>query len=206
MDTIQQFIDYRQSIGDRKSLYQCVADSFGIHRALYPGSHIDIMPSFVIPTVIYMDSYKGTIKFFKELALIHQYVESHKTYKSDSEIFFIEGDYNLLYDIKPVDMIISQFAGFVGQATKVYLKEGGILLCNDSHGDATLAYCDSDYEFIGIVNPKNKIETENLEQYFKFVRNREIDVDKVKQTMKGPNYKIKADNYIFRKTAGIITK
>ncbi len=41
--------------------------------------------------------------------------------------------------IEPVDLIISQYAGFVGQETKRYLKEGGILLCNDSHGDATLA-------------------------------------------------------------------
>lgn len=58
-----------------------------------------------------------------------------------------------------MDLIISQYAGFVGQATKVYLKKGGILLCNDSHGDATLAYCDSDYEFVGVINLNNMIDT-----------------------------------------------
>jgi hypothetical protein len=35
-------------------------------------------------------------------------------------------------DVEPVDLIISQYAGFVGQATKKYLNTGGILLCNDN--------------------------------------------------------------------------
>ncbi|MDH8678160.1 hypothetical protein QE109_08375 [Fusibacter bizertensis] len=199
MDVIQVFIDYRNSIGDRMPLYKSVTDTFEIQRALYPGSHVDIMPSFVIPSVIYMDSFKGTIEFFKKMEIIRGYVETNKAYYKDLEITFIEGDYNLKYDIQPVDLIISQFAGFVGQATKAYLKVGGILLCNDSHGDATLAYCDSDYEFVGVVNANGIIDTENLEKYFKFARSRDIDLEKVRKTMKGPNYKTKADNYIFRK-------
>lgn len=81
------------------------------------------------------------------------------------------------------------------------MKKGGILLCNDSHGDATLAYRDSDYEFIGVINLNNMIDTENLEKYFKFSRSRDIDFEKVRKTMKGPNYKTKAENYIFRKNA-----
>jgi len=60
-------------------------------------------------------------------------------------------------EIDPVDLIISQYAGFVGQATKKYLKTGGILLCNDSHGDATLARFDHDFEFIGVMGMDNKI-------------------------------------------------
>jgi len=193
MDIMQEFIDYRKSIGDRKELYRNVVDVFGVQRALYPGSHIDIMPSFVIPSVVYMDSYKATIKFFKKLEQIHQFIDTHKTYTENSEIVFIEGDYNLQYSIEPVDLIISQFAGFVGQATEGYLKEGGILLCNDSHGDATLAYCDPDYEFVGVVDSNNLIDTENLEQYLKFARTHDINVEKVRKTMKGQNYKNKAD-------------
>lgn len=199
MDSIQEFITYRQSIGDRKQLYQCVTELFKVQIALYPGSHIDIMPSFVIPKAIYVDSYKGTNQFFESMDSIRQYVHLNKVYKENAEIVFIAGDYNILHDIEQVDLIISQFAGFVGQATKAHLKDGGILLCNDSHGDATLAYCDSDFEFIGVVNIQNMVEIENLEQYFKFARSRDIDVDKVRSTMKGPNYKYKAGNYIFRK-------
>jgi hypothetical protein len=36
-------------------------------------------------------------------------------------------------------------------ATKQFLKLGGIILCNGSHGDATLARFDEDFKFIGIV-------------------------------------------------------
>ncbi len=199
MTVIEKFIEYKQTIGDRIPLYRSVTERFNVDTALYPGSHIDIMPSLVIPKVIYMDNFRGTIQFFKEIEVIRKYVESQKLYESDSRVTFLEGDYRNQYDIAPVDLIISQFAGFVGQEVKRYLKEGGILLCNDSHGDATLAYCDDDYEFIGIVSSTHTIEMDNLEVYFKFARTRPIDVEKVRTTMKGPKYKVKADNYLFRK-------
>lgn len=199
MNIVNEFNVYKKSIGDRTSLYKIIAQNFQVKRALYPGSHIDIMASFVISDVIYIDNFKETIKFFKEMDAILRLIENNKTYEVNPQIVFFEGDYRNSFDIEPVDLIISQFAGFVGQDTKHYLKDGGILLCNDSHGDATLAYCDGDYEFIGIVNSMNVIETENLNIYFQFSRKRPIDIEKVRTTMKGPNYKVKADNYLFKK-------
>ncbi len=56
---INQYLDYIQKIGDRKDLYKLVANKFKVTRALYPGSHIDISPSLVIPDVTYIDNYKG---------------------------------------------------------------------------------------------------------------------------------------------------
>jgi hypothetical protein len=96
-------------------------------------------------------------------------------------------------------MIISQFAGFVGQATKEYLKKNGILLANDSHGDATLAYMDDDFDFIGVVLEDDEITKTNLSKYFTFKRKNNIDIDKVIKTMKGPKYQIQAKSYIFRR-------
>lgn len=199
MDPIKDFLEYREAIGDRVELYRTVARRFNVDTALYPGSHIDIMPSFVIPEVTYIDSYKGTINFFRDIEPIKKYVESQKSYEKETNITFFEGDYKLHYPIESVDLIISQYAGFVGQETKKYLKKGGILLCNDSHGDATLAFCDHDYEFIGVVNSKNIVVMENLEIYFQFIRRRPIDSEKVRTTMKGLKYKINAENYLFRK-------
>lgn len=199
MDPIKDFLEYREAIGDRVELYRTVARRFNVDTALYPGSHIDIMPSFVIPEVTYIDSYKGTINFFRDIEPIKKYVESQKSYEKETNITFFEGDYKLHYPIESVDLIISQYAGFVGQETKKYLKKGGILLCNDSHGDATLAFCDRDYEFIGVVNSKNIVVMENLEIYFQFIRRRPIDSEKVRTTMKGLKYKINAENYLFRK-------
>jgi|LGVF01.2.fsa_nt_gb hypothetical protein len=82
------------------------------------------------------------------------------------------------------------------QATKQYLKIGGILLCNDSHGDARF---DEDFEFIGVIDRKNKIRHNNLEDYFKLKKDKIADLEWVKEKMQGLKYEIMAENYLFRK-------
>ena len=160
---IDDFLAYQSKVGDRTKLYQMIAEHFQVKRALYPGSHIDVSPSLVIPHVIYIDNYKGAIKFFKHREEICDYLEQNKTYQEPLSLDFYGENYYDEFDLEPVDLIISQYAGFVGQATRQYLKKGGILLSNDSHGDATLAYHDKEYEFIGVVNEKNEFITEGLD-------------------------------------------
>jgi hypothetical protein len=73
-----------------------------------------------------------------------------------------DGD-GLLYDL-----LISSYAGFVSRAGKDFIRRGGLLLANNSHGDASLAYVDKDdWELIGVVTrgKKPKVSTQNLEQY-----------------------------------------
>lgn len=197
--TIETYNEYASKIGDRKSLYKLVAKEFNIKTAIYPGSHIDIAPSMIIPKVTYIDNFKGAIKFFKEIDIIKKYIESNKEYKEPCEIAFIGQDYKESLAIEQVDLIISQYAGFVGQDTKNSLKIGGILLANDSHGDASLAYLDDDYEFIGVINESNKIERRNLEKYFKLAKEKEIDLEEIHKKMKGPKYKVRVENYLFKK-------
>lgn len=141
--TIETYQDYANKIGNRIPLYQAVAKEFAIKTALYPGSHIDIAPSMLIPKVTYVDNFKGAISFFKDKAAIKEYIEGNKQYNDPCEIDFLGQDYAQALAIEQVDLIISQYAGFVGQQTKGLLKIGGILLCNDSHGDATLARFDT---------------------------------------------------------------
>lgn len=196
---IKAYHEYRDKIGDREALYRTVAESYDITKALYPGSHIDIAPSLVIPKVIYVDNFKGTIKFFKNMDLIMNYVTEHKAYAEPCELIFLDQDYTDELNIEPVDLIISQYAGFVGQATKRYLKVGGILLCNDSHGDATLARFDSTFDFIGVMDQDNRIIDIKLDDYFVLTRGENVNLVKVKEKMKGPKYKLSAENYLFRK-------
>lgn len=196
---IETYEEYANKLGNRKALYDVVVKKYGIKSAIYPGSHIDITPSLIIPKVLYIDNFKGAIKFFENMDIIKEYLEDNKEYSGTSEIEFIGEDYSLLLGIKQVDLIISQYAGFVGQATKQFLKTGGVLLCNDSHGDATLARFDEDFEFIGIINSENKIENNNLENYFILPKEKPIDLKIVKENMKGFKYKVVAENYLFRK-------
>lgn len=142
---------------------------------------------------------KGAIKFFKDISIIKDYLNDYKQYKISCEVEFIGQDYNDSLDIPQVDLIISQYAGFVGQATKEYLKIGGILLCNDSHGDATLARFDDDFEFIGVITKNLKIKKMNLDRYFILPKNKVVNLNLVKKTMKGPKYIEDVENYLFRK-------
>lgn len=196
---IEAYYDYKNKIGNRRELYKRVIEKYDTQRILYPGSHIDIEPSFLISKVVYVDNFKGAISFFKHIDVIKNYIEKHKHYEKPCGLVFIGKDYREALDIEPVDLIISQYAGFVGQATKEYLKTGGILLCNDSHGDATLARFDADYELIAVVESANKIIESGLEKYFTLSKDRTVNLDKVRKEMKGPKYNYKAENYLFRK-------
>ena len=97
------------------------------------------------------------------------------------------------------DLIISQFSGFISKYCTKYLKRNEILLANDSHGDATLAFTSGKYDLVGVINENLEIEEINLEKYFSFNRRRQIDIKKVLETMKGPKYKNVMNSYIFKK-------
>ena len=198
---IKEYKNYVSKIGDRKALYETVAKEFSIRNAIYPGSHIDITPSLVIHEVTYIDNFIGAISFFKYLDIIKKYIEHNKKYSDACKIDFIGQDYTQPFEIEQVDLIISQYAGFVGQATKRYLKIGGILLSNDSHGDATMARFDDDFEFIGIVDNQNRIDSTEIDKYFCLPKGRAVDLKTVKEKMKGLKYTFNPTNYLFRKLA-----
>ena len=198
-DPIQMYFEYANKIGNRVQMYQNVANRYAITGAVYPGSHIDIAPSLVIPHVTYIDSFKGTIRFFKEISTVQTFVNQNKHYQEESTISFFGKDYHLNLPIEPTDLIISLYAGFVGQATKEYLKPKGILLANDSHGDATLAFFDPFFKLIGVIDESNRIQEDNLNSYFLMPNNQMVDLEKVKQTMKPPKYIVNAVYYLFEK-------
>ena len=73
--------DYISKIGKRKALYKKVINDFDVSYVLYPGSHIDISPSFIIPNVTYVDNFKGAIRFFKDIDAVNMYIDEQKGYK-----------------------------------------------------------------------------------------------------------------------------
>jgi hypothetical protein len=196
---LKQYEEYVAKTGSRLRLYRMIAETYNIKSAIYPGSHIDIDPSLVIENVTYVDNFKGAIKFFKKREIVDEFLQANKEYPQECYFNFIPDDYNNNLDVDDVDLIISQYAGFVGQATKKYLKVGGILLCNDSHGDATLARFDDDFKLIGTVDSSNKISSTDLEKYFILPKSKEIDLNIVKSKMKGLKYTLNPTNYIFKK-------
>jgi len=199
-------IQYQEYIIKRDTCYEAfklVVDNFKIRSGIYPGSYVHITPSLIISRMHYIDNDKKAIKFFTTMEEIYEYVNTNKIYSEDSNITF-DG---ISYWEKPsinekYDLLISLYSGFISQASKRSLKVGGILLANDSHGDATKAYLDADYEFIGVINDdehEKTIKADHLDEYFRLKSGKDINIEKVESKMKGPKYKLNSEYYIFRR-------
>ena len=52
---------------ERLDLFQLLAEKYGIEKALYPGCFVHITPSFIYPSVTYVDTDKRASKFFSDL-------------------------------------------------------------------------------------------------------------------------------------------
>ena len=189
--------------GDRRGIFKALVDVYSVKKAIYPGSYIHIAPSFYIPEVVYIDSFKKTQNFFKD-DKIFNFINRNKEYEENTIIRFHLADYkkDVGEKLEYFDLLISQYGGFISQSCKKYLSPGGILVANNSHGDASMASIDKDYEFIGIIyynNKKYHITDKNLEKYF-IPKKKGIKVTKdlLKKTMKGIGYTKSASAYLFK--------
>jgi hypothetical protein len=203
MDAVEQYKKYFHN-GDRREIFKLLVNIYGVKSALYPGSYIHIAPSLYIPTTVYIDSYKKANKFFKDKS-IFDFIFKHRKYIETPTIRYHHSDYNLDFDekLENFELLISLYGGFISQVCKKYLKKNGILLVNNSHGDAGMAYLDKDYEFIGAVyrsNRKYRITEKNLNKYFIPKKtDLQITQDYLKNLKRGIGYTKTANSYVFRK-------
>jgi len=188
---------------EQVDLWRLLRDKFGIVKVIYPGSFVQISPSFIFPHVVYVDSDKQAIKFFNSNSLI-ALVNARKEYPDDPKIVFHGIDYRNLIDgyHAKFDMLISQYAGFISDVCKPYLRTGGYLLVNNSHGDAGMASLDRDYQLIAAAHRsrgKYRLSTATLEDYF--IPKKGIVVTKalLLESGKGVGYTKTAPLYLFQK-------
>ena len=188
---------------ERLDLFQLIADDFKVKRVLYSGSFVHVTPSFVFPCVVYIDNDKQANKFFKSPE-IHQLIEKRKVYPQDASFMFHFADYRDGFDEKEksFDLLISQYTGFVGQYCKTYLKKGGLLLTNNSHGDAGVAAIDYDYQLVAVFSLRNgryKMSKSNLDDYFILKSSVKLTKEYLMQLQKGIGYTKSGSAYLFRK-------
>ncbi len=196
----QYFIDRSD---ERVDLFRKLAEQFGVRSALYPGSFVQISPSFVIPRVVYVDSDRRIPRFFGDPA-VQEYVESRKEYGESPEIRYHHQSYEDDIGEPPgnFDLLISQYAGFISAACKRYLKRGGLLVANDSHGDASMARIDPDFELVAAIDRRGEkfsVKTSDLDRYFLPKRPVEITAELLRQRGRGIGYTTPASSYLFRK-------
>lgn len=185
-------------------LFRELNKKFIINKVFYPGSYVHITPSLIFSNVTYADSFRNTFKFY-EAADTMKFIEKNKEYSNDPIVRFYQQDYNKPFKglEKEFDLIISQYAGFVGQGAKPYLKKGGLLACNNSHGDASMASLDSDYKLVAVYNRRSddkfSISDKNLKGYLIPKKGIEPTREDLLKTMKGIAYKKSPSGYIFQK-------
>jgi hypothetical protein len=90
----------------------------------------------------------------------------------------------------------------VSEACKRYLRKGGVLVANNSHGDAGLASVDKGYRLIAAIQRRGEhfwISTTHLDEYFVPAREVEVTREILYTTMRGIGYKRSASSYVFEK-------
>jgi hypothetical protein len=188
---------------EQVDLFRLLKNEFELSSAIYPGSFIQISPSFIFPYVVYIDSDKHAIKFFQSDQL-QAVVMARKEYSEKPKIVFHGIDYRELVEEhrSEFDLLISQYAGFICEVSKPYLKVGGYLLVNNSHGDAGMASLDPDFRLVATVQRregKYRLSTTSLEEYFIPKNDITVTREHLLERKKGIGYTKTAALYLFQK-------
>ncbi len=190
---------------ERLDLFHLLRDKYGIRSAIYPGSFVHVTPSFVFPVTTYVEMDKRAKKFFEHPGL-GAFVAAHKDYPEDARITYYAQDYQeeIEGEDEGYDLLISQYAGFISKHCKRYLKIGGILLANNSHGDASMASIDADYHLAAVVlksGSKHRLSERNLGAYFVPKKAIEVTEAYLEKIQKGVGYDKSASSYLFRRVS-----
>lgn len=197
--------EYRESIGDRSSLFGALADMVSVEQALYPGSYVDLSPSTAIGSVTYVDTDVRAARFFADDELVRAELAGRTRSGAGHEVRFIRADYTQPLDVPDgrMDLLISLFAGPVWENTGHYLRPGGWLLANTSHGDASLAALDPTLRLAAVAQHRSgrfRLVTEELEEYLVPKRPVEADADRIRSTGRGIAYTRTAFAYLYQRT------
>lgn len=197
----QYYIDKdNENIGQ----FTILRNKFNVKSALYPGSFAHITPSLVFPSVTYIDTDKRAKAFFKNPE-VSDYIDRHRIYTEQPSVTFIPEDYrkNRIEVPEKFDLLISLYAGFVSKYCTQYLKVDGLLLVNNSHGDASMALISGKYILVGVFNSRNQkylYSDKDLNTYLIPKKKVAITEEYLESIGRGIGYTKSPTSYLFRKT------
>ena len=194
-----------QHQGDRFRLFSSVARALNARSVFYPGCYVDIAPSFVFESVTYLDMDKRAPGFFADTKGVLEIVARHNG-PANPEIRFIHSDYaaNLDLPAEHFDVLVSLYAGLISEHCTRYLKIGGTLLVNPSHGDAAMASIDPRYQLSGVVNSRSgdyQVSTTNLETYLIPKKPVTVTAEGLRKTRRGIGYTKSPFAYLFTRVS-----
>ncbi len=199
-----------QHPGDRHRLFAAVGEVVSPMNVLYPGCFVDIEPSFVYPSVTYLDIDRRAKRFFDDRDGVAEIIADHQTDDQaggrETEFGFLAADYTEELDLpdESFDLLVSLYAGFISAHCTRYLRIGGTLLVNPSHGDAAMASIDERYRLRAAVlhrNQKYRIDEDNLTDYLVPKKAAPITVESLRESGRGVAYRKPAFAYLFTRTS-----
>lgn len=190
-------------LGDRLRLFAAVQAWIGVSNALYPGSFVDVAASFLIPSVTYLDSDPRAKRFFEDIEGVDEIISRHSTDAAARSWRFVGADYTTETGLPRAgfDLLISLYAGFVSEHCTRYLRSGGWLLVNPSHGDAALTSLDPRYQLVAVVVSRSgnySISDRDLDSYLIPKRGDNVTAGLVHRTGRGVAYTKSPFAYLFR--------
>ncbi|MEU9121044.1 hypothetical protein AB0C96_14490 [Streptomyces sp. NPDC048506] len=198
------FTDYIDHIGDRTAMYEAVAAHTGAQRVLYPGSYLDLAPSFVWPDVTYLDADPRARRAFADPDHARQLAVHRRRFPQDPRITFLPGDYAHTLAALPADgwdLVISLYAGPVSEHATRCLRPGGWLLANNSHADAGLAALAPGYRLTAALHNdrgRHRLVAHRLDRYLQPRRPPHPMREELHRRGRGIAYTRPADAYLFQ--------
>lgn len=193
-----------QHEGDRLRLFSAVAEVVEAETVLYPGSFVDVAPSFVFSSVTYADMDKRAAQFFADRDGVAEIIAANATDGGPRSVAFQAGDYREDLDLadESFDLLISLYAGFISEACTRYLRIGGTLLVNSSHGDAAMASIDERYELACVVTSgqgRYRVSSDELDRHLIPKKPQEITPASLHESGRGIAYTTSPFAYLFHR-------
>ncbi len=179
-----------------------MADAVDARRVLYPGSFVDVAASFVFPSVTYVDTDARAERFFADATGVRELIAGHAGAPPEPAVTFIRGDYtgDLGLADRSFDLLVSLYAGFVSEHCTRYLRIGGWLLVNSSHGDAAMASLDDRYNLAGVLSSgsgRYRVTVDGLDGYLVPKRGAPPGREDLHRTGRGITYTRSPFAYLF---------
>jgi len=189
---------------DRSDLFALIADQWPIEQVLYPGCFVDLSPSTVFRSVVYVDDDPRAQRFFADRDLVSSELAKRAPRAGAGEqMRFLGLDWAEPLDLPEasMDLLVSLYARPVWENCRRYLKPGGWLLANTDRGDVALAALDPTLQLVGVVlrrDGRHRLVTDGLNRYLIPKRPGRLTAERIRSSGRGIAYTRRAAAYIFQ--------
>ncbi len=156
-----------------------------------------------MPSVTYVDTDRRAARFFADADLVASELADRTRPGAGIEVRFLPADYatDLPVPESGFDLLVSLYAGPVLQHCRRYLRPGGPVLANASHGDAGLAALDPGLELVAAVlhrDGRYRLDTGTLRAYLVPRKPEAAEPERIRRSGRGIAYTTAAFAYGFR--------